>query len=198
MAPLASGSTWISRRSLRRGPRAAPGGGVSDGPPRSPTSSATAAGRRPCGSPRSCCGGRLREPGRHRTVRVQLDVVAGVERSALRVVQCCARHESAADHARPQTPLRDVRCGLRQLGINRLVANGIHEHPRVVMTNSMCNSGRDSTRPPGPATDRRRILTRDASTSRSHQTLRRMRVRPGDRGAHEAARHEPPGSDGRG
>ena len=62
--------------------------------------------------------------------------------------------------------IRGVRCGLRQLGINRLVANGIHEHPRVVMTNSMCNSGRDSTRPPGPATDRRRILTRDASTSR--------------------------------
>ena len=47
-----------------------------------------------------------------------------------------------------------VRCGLRQLGINRLVTNGIHEHPRVVMTNSVCNSGRDSTRPPGPATDR--------------------------------------------
>ena len=62
--------------------------------------------------------------------------------------------------------MRGVRCGLRQLGINRLVTNGIHEHPRVVMTNSMCNSGRDSTRPPGPATDRRRILTRDASTSR--------------------------------
>ena len=63
-------------------------------------------------------------------------------------------------------PCCGVRCGIRQLRINRLVATGIHEHPRVVMTNSMCNSGRDSTRPPGPATDRRRILTRDASTSR--------------------------------
>ena len=29
-----------------------------------------------------------------------------------------------------------------------------HEHPRVAVTNSVCNSGRDSTRPPGPATDR--------------------------------------------
>ena len=38
----------------------------------------------------------------------------------------------------------------------RLVANGFHEHPRVAMTNSVPNSGRDSTRPPGPATDRYR------------------------------------------
>ena len=36
------------------------------------------------------------------------------------------------------------------------------EHPRVAMTNSMCNCGRDSTRPAGPATDR----YGDAHTSR--------------------------------
>ena len=42
----------------------------------------------------------------------------------------------------------------------RLVANGFHERPRVAMTNSVRinNSGRDSTRPPGPATDRYRNL----------------------------------------
>ena len=45
--------------------------------------------------------------------------------------------------------------------------------PRVDMTNSVCNCGRDSTRPPGPATDRRtgtRILTRVV-----RPTPRRMR-----------------------
>ena len=94
-----------------------------------------------------------------------------------RVTHGCCRRRGLSGRCRAAPHIRDdqgtddvlghgVRCGLRQLGINRLVANGIHEHPRVVMTNSMCNSGRDSTRPPGPATDRRRILTRDASTSR--------------------------------
>ena len=33
-----------------------------------------------------------------------------------------------------------------------------HEHPRVAMTHSVCNSGRDSTRPRWPATDRYRSL----------------------------------------
>ena len=39
-----------------------------------------------------------------------------------------------------------------------LVVKGIHEHPRVAMTNSVCNSGQDSTRPSGPATDTHRDL----------------------------------------
>ena len=50
-----------------------------------------------------------------------------------------------------------VRCGIRQLRITALLPKGFHEHPRVPMTNSVCNSGRDSTRPPGPATDRHRV-----------------------------------------
>ena len=37
-----------------------------------------------------------------------------------------------------------------------LVVKAIHEHPGVAMTNSVCNSCPDSTRPPGPATDRYR------------------------------------------
>ena len=73
------------------------------------------------------------------------------------------------------TLLRGVRCGVRTFGIYRLVANGFHERPRVAMTNSVPNSGRDSTRPPGPATDRHRDLhTRHVDES-SQQALRRMR-----------------------
>ena len=54
------------------------------------------------------------------------------------------------------TPRRGVRYGIRQLQIAALLPKGFHEHLRVAMTNSVCNSGRDSTRPPGPATDRYR------------------------------------------
>ena len=61
--------------------------------------------------------------------------------------------------AQAVTQMRGVRCGLRQLWINRLVANGIHEHPGAAIPNSVRNSGRDSTRPPGPATDRYRRPT---------------------------------------
>ena len=35
-----------------------------------------------------------------------------------------------------------------------LLPTGFYEQPRVAMTNSVCNCGRDSTRQPGPATDR--------------------------------------------
>ena len=59
-----------------------------------------------------------------------------------------------------------VRCGIRQLRITALLPKGLHEHPGAAMPNSVRNSGRDSTRPPGPATDRHRILTRGTSTSR--------------------------------
>ena len=64
-------------------------------------------------------------------------------------------------------PTRRVPSGHRQrwrsvrsphLSDCRLVANGFHEPPRVAMTNSVPNSGRDSTRPPGPVTDRYRDL----------------------------------------
>ena len=51
-----------------------------------------------------------------------------------------------------------VRCGVRQLRITALLPKGFHEHRRLAMTNSVCNSGRDSTRPPGPATDRYRTV----------------------------------------
>ena len=47
--------------------------------------------------------------------------------------------------------------------------------PRVDMTNSVCNCGRDSTRPPGPATDLRtgtRILTRVVSSHPSPDARR--------------------------
>ena len=54
------------------------------------------------------------------------------------------------------TLLRGVRCGVRQLRITALLPKGFHEYRRLAMTNSVCNSGRDSTRPPGPATDRYR------------------------------------------
>ena len=62
--------------------------------------------------------------------------------------------------------MRGVRCGIRQLRITALLPKGFHEHPGAAMPNSVRNSGRDSTRPPGPATDRHRILTRGTSTSR--------------------------------
>ena len=52
----------------------------------------------------------------------------------------------------------------------RLVANGFHEHPRVAMTNSVPNSGRDSTRPPGPATDRYRGDVVAVQRGTPHQT----------------------------
>ena len=42
------------------------------------------------------------------------------------------------------------------------------------------------------------MIRTDLRENRRESTLRRMRVRPGDRGAQEAAQHEPPGSDGRG
>ena len=61
---------------------------------------------------------------------------------------------------------------------NRFVANGFHEHPRMIMTNSVCNSGRDSTRPPGPATDRYRDPHTWRVDETSHQALRRMRDAP--------------------
>ena len=51
-------------------------------------------------------------------------------------------------------PTRGVRCGIRQLGTTALLPTGFYEQPRVAMTNSVCNCGRDSTRQPGPATDR--------------------------------------------
>ena len=87
-----------------------------------------------------------------------------------------------------------VRCGSRQLGITALLPMEFREHARGAMTNSVCNSGRDSTRPPG------RLRTYGQGQGSSHVTrrraassnLRRMRVRPSDCGAHEAARHEPP------
>ena len=49
--------------------------------------------------------------------------------------------------------IRGVRCGIRRPRTNRLVSKGFHEHVREAMTNSVCNSGRDSTGPLGPATD---------------------------------------------
>ena len=52
------------------------------------------------------------------------------------------------------TPIRGVRGGIRQLGTTALLPTGFYEQPRVAMTNSVCNCGRDSTRQPGPATDR--------------------------------------------
>ena len=61
---------------------------------------------------------------------------------------------------------------------NRLVDNGFHEHPCVAMTNSVCNSGRDSTRPPGPATDRYSDPHTWRVDESSHQALRRMRDAP--------------------
>ena len=68
-----------------------------------------------------------------------------------------ARLEPALDPGRGDAdPWSSVRSP--HLWDYRLVANGFHEHPRVAMTNSVPNSGRDSTRPPGPATDRYRDL----------------------------------------
>ena len=52
------------------------------------------------------------------------------------------------------TLMRGVRCGCRQLRMAALLPKGFHEHSRVAMPNSVRNSGRDSTRPLGPATDR--------------------------------------------
>ena len=46
------------------------------------------------------------------------------------------------------------------------------------MTNSVCNSGRDSTRPPGPATDRYSDPHTWRVDESSHQALRRMRDAP--------------------
>ena len=63
-------------------------------------------------------------------------------------------------------PMCGVRCGVRQVGIIALLPMEFHEHPRVAMTNSVCNSGRDSTRPPGPGTDKYR--------GSSHVTRRRV------------------------
>ena len=51
--------------------------------------------------------------------------------------------------------IRGVRGGSRQRGITALLPTEFLEHPRVAVTNSVCNCGRDSTRPPGPATELR-------------------------------------------
>ena len=59
-----------------------------------------------------------------------------------------------------------------------LVAKGIHEHPRVVMTNSVCNSGPDSTRRPGPATERADGQT-GSDSRRSPEPSRRCGVHRG-------------------
>ena len=72
----------------------------------------------------------------------------------------------ALDPAARRMPMRGVRCGVRQVGIIALLPMEFHEHPRVAMTNSVCNSGRDSTRPPGPGTDKYR--------GSSHVTRRRV------------------------
>jgi len=45
------------------------------------------------------------------------------------------------------------RCGSRQLRITAFFPRGFHEHRRGAMPNSVSNSDRDFTRPPGPATD---------------------------------------------
>ena len=39
-------------------------------------------------------------------------------------------------------------------GTTAFLPTGFYEQPRLAMTNSVCNCGRDSTRQPGPATDR--------------------------------------------
>ena len=47
----------------------------------------------------------------------------------------------------------------------RLLASGFREPRRVVMTNSVCNSDRDSGRLPGPATDRTSVLPCPGATT---------------------------------
>ena len=57
----------------------------------------------------------------------------------------------ASDAVAGQVDMRRVRCGSCGLRITALLPTIFHEHPRVAVTNSVCNSGRDSTRPLGPA-----------------------------------------------
>ena len=84
--------------------------------------------------------------------------VPGCRRSRARSLRrfLAERPSSRTDRRRPRaaTLMRDVRCGRRQLRIAALLPKGFYEQPRVAMTNSVCSCGRDSTRQPGPATDR--------------------------------------------
>ena len=87
--------------------------------------------------------------------------------SLLQVVRCAGGHRPRGD-IRPAVTasvtasggmlLADLAC--RGVSVRKpltsddgAVGKGFHEHPRVAGDNSVCNSGPDSTRPPGPAAD---------------------------------------------
>ena len=72
---------------------------------------------------------------------------------------------------RAMMAIHGVRCGIRQLRMTALLPKGFHEHRRVAMTNSVCNYGQDSTRPPGPATGQ----VRECSHESFRQAPRRTR-----------------------